>query len=127
MLEKDSIINTLVTVTSAEDLRIKKAFSHLSSPAIHKQISLKRWFFSKLVQTAVCPDLSLLFSRPLILENEEQVTNGVRPAERTLRDVPPVSSSAHLCKRRWPLCGRAAASLRTGGDVKWSRQPGTPL
>lgn len=38
MLAKDSIINTLVTVTSAEDLRIKKAFSHLSIPGVHKQI-----------------------------------------------------------------------------------------
>lgn len=44
-LAKDSIINTLVTVTSAEDLRVKKAFHHLSSPATHKQIEI----FKKMV------------------------------------------------------------------------------
>lgn len=39
-LAKDSIINTLVTVTSREDLRTKPALGHLSSPAIHKQIDI---------------------------------------------------------------------------------------
>ena len=39
------------------------------------------------------------------------MTNGVRSADRTLRDLPPIRGSAHLCKLRWPLCGRAVASL----------------
>lgn len=39
-MAEDPIINTLVTVASGKDLRIKKAFGDLSSPVVHKQIGI---------------------------------------------------------------------------------------
>jgi hypothetical protein len=68
-------------------------------------------------QTASVPDLTLLLSGPVMKVNEEQVTKGVRSAERSLQDLAPVSGSGHLSRLRQPLCGHQLIT-ECGGDAK---------
>lgn len=103
-LAKDSITNTLVTVTSGEDLRMKTALGHLSGPAIHKLMAIFKEITLQqtVAQTAANLDLSCLLSGPLLWASEEQLTNGVRPAKRTLRDLPPTSGLSTCANQAGP-------------------------
>lgn len=113
-LAKDSITSTLVTVASGEDLRMKTALGHLSSPAIQKLVAI---FKERALQQTVAPtaanlDLSCLLSGRLIWASEEQLTNGVRPAERTLRDLPPTSGLSTCANQAGPSMSSLTAEDR---------------
>ena len=96
-LAKDSIINTLVTVTSGENLRIKTAIGHLSSPVIHRQIDVfKETALQQIVvQTAANLDLSpLLPGPPMGKQGAEDSREDARGLASHKPFCPPVQTKA---------------------------------